>query len=119
MGYNRCCGDKYGIVPNRKGGIFSSILFNLPFICRLYTRKIKVSLTSRTPEGAPIMGTFSSFRIYKKTKTLHMNFMVHAKFYNVLATVDDACTGKRLASKRIDYRNEFWVGDEYAVTIFL
>lgn len=119
MGYNRCCGDKYGVVPNRKGGIFSSILFNLPFICRLYTRKIKVSLTSRTQEGAPIVGTFSVFRIYKKTRFLHVNFMVPCRFYNVLVTVDDVCTGKRLASKRIDYRNEFWTGDEYAVTIIL
>lgn len=85
MAYYRFKGVKYGVCSHRP--IWKSILVSLPIINLLYTKKIRVSLTSRLREGTPMIGINGQFRIFRWQKTVKFRFMVPETFHRVLFRV--------------------------------
>ena len=85
MAYYRFNGVKYGVCSHRP--IWKSILVSLPIINLLYTKKIRVSLTSRNKYGSPLTGIHGDFRIFRWQKTVKFRFMVPETFHRVLFRV--------------------------------
>ena len=87
MAYYRFNGVKYGVCSHRP--IWKSLLVSIPIINLLYTKKIRVSLTSRSKRGEPITGVHGDFRIFRWQKTVKYRFMVPDTYTNVYIRVTD------------------------------
>ena len=85
MAYYRFKGVKYGVCSHRP--IWKSLLVSIPIINLLYTKKIRVSLVSRSKRCEPITGVHGDFRIFRWQKTVKYRFMVPDTFSNVLVRV--------------------------------
>lgn len=74
MAYYSHKGVKYGVCPHRS--IWKSLFVSIPIINLLYTKKIKVSLTSRLKEGTPMIGITGQFRIFRWQRQVKFRFIV-------------------------------------------
>jgi hypothetical protein len=78
MAYHSFKGVKYGVCSHRP--IWKSLLVSIPIINLFYTKKIKVSLTSRRKEGTPMIGITGQFRIFRWHRQVKFRFIVPERF---------------------------------------
>ena len=117
MAYYHFKGVKYGVCPRRS--IWKSLLVNIPIINLLYSKKIKVSLTSRTKEGLPMIGTNGQFRIFRWQKTVHYRFMPPDTFTNVYIRVTDPSENVKYVTYDCGTSKLFNIGHEYRASMSL
>ena len=108
-------GAEYGILPIRPLGLLDSILVNIPLLNLLYTKKIRVEITSRI--GAqPVHGIFNRFRIFRNTKSLRFKAKVYKTFHNILVWIDISKSESWCSSATFD-GTELYPGHEYRFKI--
>lgn len=112
MGYIKYNGLKYGICPYKRS-FWTSLILNLPVINLLYSKKIKMNLTSRQRDGAPVTGVFSYFRIFKNQDFIKFRFMVPKVFERVMVTIDDMNDHQIGKHRNLPDENKYFPGKEY------
>lgn len=110
MAYYRFKGVKYGVCPRRS--IWKSLLVSIPIINLLYTKKIKVSLTSRRKEGTPMVGITGQFRIFRWQRQVKFRFIVHERFTYVWMRVTNPSDSIIYRSGPLD-KDIYEAGQEY------
>ena len=104
-------GTEYGVLPVRPLGLLESILVNIPLLNLLYTKKIRVEITSRF--GAqPVHGMFNRFRIFRNTKTLKFKAKVYETFHNIIVVIDTSKSESWFSPASFDGK-ELYLGHEY------
>ena len=109
MAYYRFKGVKYGVCSHRP--IWKSLIVSIPIINLLYTKKIRVSLTSRSKRGEPITGVHGDFRIFRWQKTVKYRFMVPDTFSNVLVLVENKAESVTYGSDQLS--GTYFINSQY------
>lgn len=104
-------GTEYGILPVRPLGFIGSILVNIPLLNLLYTKKIRVEITSRFGV-LPAHGIFKRFRIFRGTKTLKFKARVYGTFHNILVVINTSNSESWFSPASFD-GEELYPGHEY------
>ena len=108
--HEKLCAE-YGILPVRPFGLLGSILVNIPLLNLLYTKKIRVEITSRLGVQ-PVHGIFSRFRIFRNTRTLKFRAKVYETFHNILVVINTSKSESWFSPASFD-GTELYPGHEY------
>ena len=89
MKYDVEDGEEYGIIDPSKNW-FRSLVLHIPFLRRLYSRKVIIHIVSRSDFGTPLCEMSNSLRVFKWTKKVHFKFKVgRCTFTNVMMYMTD------------------------------
>ena len=109
MAYYCYMGVKYGVCSHRP--IWKSLLVSIPIINLLYTKKIRVSLTSRNKRKEPVTGVFGDFRIFRWQKTVKYRFMVPNTYTYVYVRVMSPRESKIYATDEL--QGTYFIDSQY------
>lgn len=102
---------EYGILPVRPLGFLGSILVNIPLLNLLYTKKIRVEITSRFGVQ-PTYGIVTRFRVFRNTKTLRFRAKVYQTFHNIIVMINTSNSESWLSPVSFD-GTDLHPGHEY------